>query len=303
MIKNVLQLELIMLLLALVGVWFRRRGVITDQGRDCLTDVLMDLVLPCNIFLSFPSDTDRETLRSFLVTIAVSVFVMLLTALLGKLLYRRKVERQGRVFRYALVNSNALFIGLPIVQSLLGDEGVLQVTMYMVFVRMFCWSYGLSLYTGVKSDWKASAKRLLTNPCMLAAVLGLGVMLTGTELPVFLGRTLGYVSDCLMTISMLLIGVVLSEMDVKKLLRRDVWSFTALRLLGIPAVVFLLCRGLDLPYIVTATCTLLSGMPAASLTAVLAARYHSDAELGALVVAVSTILSTVTVPLWFLILQ
>ena len=292
-----------MTLLALLGVWFRRRGIITDQGRDCLTDVLMDLVLPCNIFLSFSSDTDRETLHSFLVTIAVSVFVMLLTALLGKLLYRRKEEQQGKVFRYALVNSNALFIGLPVIQSLLGDNGVLQVTMYMIFVRMFCWSYGLSLYTGVKSDWKASARRLVTNPCMLAAVLGLGVMLTGARLPVLLEQTLRYVSDCLMAVSMLLIGVVLAEMDAKQLLRLDVWSFTALRLLGIPVVVFLLCRGLELSYIVTATCTLLSGMPAASLTAVLAARYHGDAELGALIVAVSTILSTATVPMWFLILQ
>lgn len=98
-------------------------GVITDRGRDCLTDILMDLVLPCNIFLSFPSDTDRETLRGFLVTIAISVFVMLLTALLGKILYHRREARQEKVFRYGLVNSNALFIGLPIVQSLLGDAG------------------------------------------------------------------------------------------------------------------------------------------------------------------------------------
>lgn len=303
MIQNALQLELIMVLLALMGVWLRRRDIITDQGRDCLTDVLMILVLPCNIFLSFRVEADLKTLQSFLITIAISVFVMLLTAVLGKVLYRHRDARQEKVFRYGLVNSNALFIGLPVIQSLLGDAGVLQVTMYMIFVRMFCWSYGLSLYTGVKSDWKTSAKRLLTNPCMLAAALGLTAMLAGAELPAFLDRTLEYVSDCLMTISMLLIGVVLSEMDVKQVFRRDVWRFTALRLLGIPMIVFLLCRGLEVPYIITAACTLLSGMPAASLTAVLAASYHGDAELGALIVAVSTILSAVTVPLWFLVLQ
>ena len=39
------------------------------------------------------------------------------------------------------------------------------------------------------------------------------------------------------------------------------------------------------------------------LTAVLAARYHGDSELGAHLVEVSTILSAVTIPLWFMILQ
>lgn len=303
MVKDLLQLELIMVLLVLAGVWLRRRGTITDQGRDCLTDVLMTVVLPCNIFLSFKTDADMETLRSFLVTIMISVLVMLFTAVLGKLLYRRKEERQEKVFRYGLINSNALFIGLPIIQSLLGDAGVLQQTMYMIFVRMFCWSYGLSLYTGVRSDWKSSAKRLMTNECMIAAALGLVMMLTGFQLPTFLDRTLGYASSCMMLISMLLIGVVLSEMDCGQLLRADVWCFAAVRLLLVPAGVLLGCRLFQMPYIVTATCTLLSGMPAASLTAVLAARYHGDSELGALLVAVSTILSAVTIPVWFMILH
>nr|WP_325194840.1 AEC family transporter [uncultured Oscillibacter sp.] len=303
MLKDLLQLELIMVLLVLAGVWLRRRGTITDQGRDCLTDVLMTVILPCNIFLSFKTDADMETLQSFLVTIAISVFVMLLVTVLGKALYRHKEEHQEKVLRYGLINSNALFIGLPVIQSLLGDAGVLQQSMYMIFVRMFCWSYGLSLYTGVKSDWKSSARRLMTNGCMIAATLGLVMMLTGFRLPSFLDRTLGYASNCMMLISMLLIGVVLSEMDFKQLLRADVWGFTAVRLLLVPAVVLLACRLFRVPYIVAATCTLLSGMPAASLTAVLAARYHGDSELGALLVTVSTILSAVTIPLWFMILQ
>ncbi len=303
MLKDLLQLEAIMVLLVLTGIWLRRRGIITDQGRDCLTDVLMTVILPCNIFLSFKTDADMETLRGFLVTIAISVLIMLFTAALGKALYRRKEDHQQKVFRYGLINSNALFIGLPIIQSLLGDAGVLQQTMYMIFVRVFSWSYGLSLYTGVKSDWKASAKRLMTNACMIAAALGLVMMLTGFRLPAFLDRTLGYASNCMMLISMLLIGVVLSELDFRQLLWKDVWGFTAVRLLVIPAIVLLGCRLFRVPYIVTATCTLLSGMPAASLTAVLAARYHGDAELGALLVTVSTILSAVTIPIWFMILQ
>ncbi|MFR7893901.1 MAG: AEC family transporter [Dysosmobacter sp.] len=132
--------------------------------------------------------------------------------------------------------------------------------MYMIFVRMFCWSYGLSLYTGVKSDWKGSFKRLLTHPCMIAAALGVAAMVTGIRLPAFLDRTLQYVSSCLMALSMLLIGVVLSEIKLKEVFRGDVWRFTALRLGVMPGIVFGLCKLCGVPYIVTATCTLVSGM-------------------------------------------
>ena len=290
MLIDLIQLEFIMVLLVAAGIYLRRRSVITDEGRDCLSDLLTMLILPCNIFLSFEGNTDMSALKSSLLTVIISVLVMLCTAILGKVIYRHREERKAKVFRYGLVNSNALFIGLPIIQSLLGDAGVLQLSMYMIFVRMFCWSYGLSLYTGVKSDWKGSFKRLLTHPCMIAAALGVAAMVTGIRLPAFLDRTLQYVSSCLMALSMLLIGVVL-------------WRFTALRLGVMPGIVFGLCKLCGVPYIVTATCTLVSGMPAASLTAVLAARYHGDSELGALLVAVSTILSAVTIPLWFMILQ
>ena len=97
------------------------------------------------------------------------------------------------------------------VQSLLGAPGVAQLNMYMLFVRLYCWSYGLSLYTGVKSDWCSSVRRLLLHPCMIATGLGLLVMVTEWPVPAVLTGTAEYFSGCLMALSMLLIGAVLSH--------------------------------------------------------------------------------------------
>lgn len=303
MYQNILRLEGIMVLLVLCGVALRRRKLITDEGQDCLTDLMTTLILPCNIFLSFPQQMDLAMLRSFFLTILISVLVMAASALLGRAVYGRREEHESKVFQYGLINSNAMFIGVPVIQNLLGAEGVVQQTMYMIFVRMFCWSYALSLYTGVKADWRQSLKKLLVHPCMIAAVLGLAVMLSGIQLPEVLLETAQYLSDCMMALSMLLIGVVLSENHTRALFRRDVWGFALLRLVALPALVLALCRLCRVPQIVTATCTLLSGMPAASLTAVLAARYRGDAELGSMLVAVSTALSMATIVLWALVLH
>ncbi len=303
MLEKVMELELIMVLLILAGVWLRKRGVITDAGRDCVTDIVMQIVLPCNIFLSFQLEVEPGMFRKFGTTMLISLLVMVGVAVLGKLLYRSKPEPQAKVFQYGLVNSNALFIGLPVVQSLLGDPGVIQQNMYMIFVRVFCWSYGLSLYTGEKASWKQSLKKLLRHPCMAATLLGVAFLVLELPLPEFARRTLSYCSSCQMALSMLLIGTILAELKWRQMFRKDIWGFSLVRLGIVPGLTWLGCSVFQVDPVVRAACVLMSGMPAASLTAVLAARYKGDAQLGSLIVTASTLLSVVSIPLWFLLLQ
>ena len=303
MISKLLELEAVLLLLALLGVFLRRCGLINDSGRSFLTDLVTDVILPCNIFLSFLSTSCGETLRSSLLTVGMSAVTMITAALVGRVLYHRRVHEQSAVFQYATTNSNAIFIGLPVIQSLLGADGVLQLSMYMIFMRVFIWTYGLSLYTGLQADKGAAIRKLVAQPAMIAAYLGLAAMLFDLRLPGFLHTVLSDLSGCLMALSMLLVGSVLADIHPRGILRSDVWGFAAVRLVLLPALVLLLCRLLRIPYIVTATCTLISGMPAASLTAVLAGRYELDTETASLLVALSTVLSVVTIPVWYLILQ
>ena len=234
MLAEIARLEGIMLLLVLCGALLQKKQVITPEGQSCLTDLLMDVILPSNIFLSLPKEMDWATMKNFLVAIVLSVAVMLGSTALGLLCYGRCQEREKKVFRYGLINSNALFIGLPVVQSLLGAPGVAQLNMYMLFVRLYCWSYGLSLYTGVKSDWRSSVRRLLLHPCMIATGLGLLVMVTEWPVPAVLTETAEYFSSCLMALSMLLIGAVLSHIRWREFFRPDVWGFTLLRLGVLP---------------------------------------------------------------------
>ena len=124
MLAEIARLEGIMLLLVLCGALLQKKQVIMPEGQSCLTDLLMDVILPSNIFLSLPKEMDWATMKNFLVAIVLSVAVMLGSTALGLLCYGRCPELEKKVFRYGLINSNALFIGLPVVQSLLGAPGV-----------------------------------------------------------------------------------------------------------------------------------------------------------------------------------
>lgn len=300
---ELMRLEMVLALMTGVGLLLYKRRILTEDGRKCLTDIITDVLLPCNIFLSFLGSGGIEMLKLSMLTVVLGIVVIVGSSVIAWLLYRKMVPEKRAVFLYGIANSNAIFIGLPIIQSLLGADGVLQHSMYMIFDRIFIWTYALSLYTGVQGSRRDALKRLISQPAIIAAALGIAAMLTGITVPQFLLDTMKYFSQCVTAMSMLLVGTVLTGLKLRDVLRWDIWGFCALRLVLLPGLALLLCRLLQVPYIVAATCTLMTGMPAASLTAVLAVRYKVDARSAASLVALSTVLSVITIPVWFTVLQ
>ena len=63
---DVLELQLILFLVMGAGLVLTKLGVITASGRKCLTDLLIDLILPCNILCSFQIEMSREILLATL---------------------------------------------------------------------------------------------------------------------------------------------------------------------------------------------------------------------------------------------
>ena len=120
------------------------------------------------------------------------------------------------------------------------------------------------------------------------------------QLPGVISATISSLGSANTSVSMLLIGAILSTVDLKKMVDRDSLYYCAVRLILIPGLVYLGCRIAGLEEMVTGVSVLLSAMPAASVTAVMASKYQQDAPFAAKIVALSTILSMITAPLWCL---
>ena len=58
MTMQMLQLMGEMLLLMLTGLVIRRIGIVTREGRKCLTDLILYVILPCNIVRAFINEAD-----------------------------------------------------------------------------------------------------------------------------------------------------------------------------------------------------------------------------------------------------
>lgn len=297
-VANLLSLQLELFLLLAAGFYFRRR-VVEEGFERGLTDVILDLILPCNIVASFQIEMNAALLRSTFSVLAVSMVNQLVCLALGAVIYRRRPREKWPVMKYGSLCSNAGFLGTPVAEGIWGAQGVMLAAVYLIPQRIFMWTAGVGFFHREK---KNVALKLLTNHCILASLAGIVLMATQAALPPFLDKTIRALSQCNTGMSMFLIGMVASRIKLRDFLDRDVLYLSAVRLILIPLLVFASCRLFPVDQLTAGVAVLLAAMPVAGTSAVLAAKYDAAPEFAASAVAVSTALSMIAIPLWGLLL-
>lgn len=299
--KELLDLQLMMFLLMITGLVLRRMNIITIEGKKCLTDLIIDVILPANIIKSFLIEFNHRILMNFLTIFLLSVGIQIFCTFLSHVLYRKEDSGRRKVLQYGIICSNAGFLGNPIAEGVFGSMGLSLASIYLIPQRIVMWSAGISYFTE-SPDRKTLFKKVITHPCIVAAITGIILMVTQFPLPGFVERTIGSLSSCCTAMSMVVIGTILSDVDFRHLADKTVLSYTVLRLVLIPAVVYVACLFLQTDGLVTGVSTLLAAMPAGATTAILAAKYDGNAIFASKCVVFSTVMSLISTFVWSVIL-
>ena len=150
---------------------------------------------------------------------------------------------------------------------------------------------------------KAALRKILLHPCVVACELGLIAMVISLQLPEPIISTIESIGKCNTPLTMLLIGMILSEINLRSLVDKTIAQFTLHRLIIMPLVVYLACRILKMDHIVTGVSTLLTAMPAGAMTPMMAAKYNRDPQFATKLVIFSTLGSIPTIFAWSLLLS
>ena len=119
--------------------------------------------------------------------------------------------------------------------------GLLYASIYLIPQRIVMWSAGVSYFTESTSK-RDLIKKVVTHPCIIAVGIGLTIMIFQIKLPVFLSDTIKSISGCTTAMSMILIGSILADVDIKDMKSKTMWAFSLLRLIIIPLIVFIGCK-------------------------------------------------------------
>lgn len=292
-------LQLTLFAMMLIGALLKKKGIIDEFGKKCLSDLCIDVVIPCNIFKSCLIAFDRDVLTACAALLVSATAMQLLCLLLNRYLYNRYPTQRKKVLQYCTIVPMSGFLGNPMAEGLYSEVGVLYTSIFLIPMRIVMWSVGTTYFVADKTvDKRQVIKNVLTHPCLVAIYLGLLCMVTQVQLPSVVLNTVKYIGNCNAALTMFLVGTILTDVPRKSILNRDTIRFSVLRLVLLPAVAWGVGMLLRLTPTALGVSVLMTGMPAGATAAIFAAKYGSDAPFATQNVVCTTLLSMLTLPLW-----
>ena len=261
--------------------------------RGPLTRLTLFVLVPFLVFDQLWRNTADLTgaLRLALAFALASAAFALAGWLAGRLLNLPQPTRASLTATTAFPNTGNM--GLSVAYFALGDAGLERATIIFVVATILLFSFGPALFKG--GSLLEQLKMTVRLPLIWAVVLGLIANAVNLELPLNLGGGVHMLSQGAIPMLLLSLGMQIAESRFS-LSTYDLFA-SLLRVLGGPLLAYLaaLALGLSGPDLVVLL--LISGMPAAVNTYLMAAEFGGDAERTARVVVLSTLLSFLTLPL------
>ena len=282
----------IMALLMAVGIYLSRKGFLSPQGTKDLGAILLRIIIPCVIVKSYITTYSRERLLELALSAGLALVAFILAMGIAYLVYgkRRRIENFASAF------CNAGFIGIPLAQAVIGDEGVFYMAASVALLNLFQWTYGVYIMTDRRDS--ISAKTIAKNPVVIAIVIGIALFLSRLPVPGIVTSTLGYIAGMNTPVAMILMGTYMAKLPWRKLLDKRAYGCVLLRLVVIPAVVLAVFWALPITnQNVALAAYLAAATPVGANICVFSQQYDCDYEFSVVTVCLSTVLSIVTVPL------
>ena len=284
-----------LLIVLLAGVVLTKTGTLTADRTKGLSELIMNMLLPCMIAGSFFNANNPETLSNFMTAFWLSLIANAVSVVVGYLLIRGKNSVDLPIERSTAMFPNVGFIGLPLAQMLFQEEGALYIAAYVATYNMVQWTLG-ELIMG-KFDRKEFLKTL-RSPLLIASYIGLAVFFFHIPVPQIIVGGVKYISNSVICISMFVVANKFCESDFRSLLKSGrAYYIYFIKLIIIPIVYIFIARAIGAPEKVALSLLMGVAAPTAMAVTMLSVKYERDAGYAAGLLSMTNLLCMVTIPL------
>jgi len=295
--------KIIVLFIAMIAGYIAKKGKLLDvNSTKSLSSLLVYITNPCLIVCSLQREYDSKLLITAGCVFALSVAVHSFLAIFSHFVFKAvKDKRERSVYTYALTYSNCGYMGFPLMMAIFNDDPQLGLFYGVIFVtafNLFTWTHGVIV---MSNQGKIPWKKLVYNPALIAVFISIVLFLGRISLPKTVNDGLTLVGDMTFPLSMLIIGSLLADMKLLKILaEKRLYLFSLLGLLVIPAIMLVISKIFGLPEYLSIVGITMCAAPVAANTAVTAEVYENDSALAAKLVGITTLFCLITMPfmLW-----
>lgn len=286
-----------------IGVFLAKKRMVSMEAARSFSSILLKVISPCLLINAYRQERTPERTAGLLLAFAISLAFHVIAIVVSRVFIRKDPEGRHRLERMGAVYSNCGFMAFPVLQALMGSEGVFYATAFVGVFNVVLWIEGI---TTLIPDMKLSLKKCIVNPGCIAVIIGMITYFFQIPYPSFVGETIEYMASMNTPLSMIITGIFLAQVAPAAIVKDwRIWRCMVLRTLAAPGIFLLLEAALgvhqwfpiaEMACIVTTLC---AACPAAASIILLPAAFGSeeDGERGAQIMAFTTLVSVVTLPL------
>jgi hypothetical protein len=302
-----LSVKVVVPLIVFMGIGYivRHIGMVTGATLKELNNVVFKVFLSTMVFYNiYTSDLKQDFDLRLLVYAILTLLVMVavLCLIIPRIIKDKSV---APVVIQGIYRSNFVLFGLQVTASICGSDNLGMATMLISIIIPMYNVIAVVLfetYRASRVNIKSLLKGIVTNPLIIASILGLISVGLGLQFGTIIDDTLKSISQLATPMSLIVLGGTMTVSGVRKYWKYSV-TVSVFRLLVVPAVflgtaVALGFRGTGLVALMV-----MYGSPTAVASFPMATSMGGNSEMAGQIVAVTTVFSVVTIFMWTYVLS
>ena len=292
----------------IIGYILVKLKVLPENSAMVLSKLENTVFIPALVMGTFIENFTVERIKQastlLMVSFGVALVAIAFAIIVSKLVTKDKYIQ--KIYTYGLSFSNFGYMGNAVVMSLFPDIFF----EYLIFtlplwILIYLWGVPRLLMadTTKKQTFKESAKAFL-NPMFIAMIVGMIIGILQIELPAWFVSLVDTSGSCMSPIAMLLTGIVVSTISLKKTFTNiRIYIVSFVRLIVMPLIFIVVASFFEVEQTIY-ICTLCSlAMPLGLNTIVIPGALGKDTSVAAGMAVISHLLACITIPLNFLLIN
>ena len=262
-----------------------------------LSWLVVNVANPMLAISAVVNNEEQIAKKDFYVTVLLAIcfyaFFLILAQILPRLIGVQKSDIG--VYKMMTTFNNIGFMGFPVIAAAYGNGALIYAVPFSIMFNILCYTWGIQTLCGggEKGNWKR-----IINIGTISGIISIVLFFMQIPVPKMICSLSAGLSNLTGPLSMLVIGISIAAMELKDLFTDvKLLKFALIKLLAVPvAAMLLVCQVID-NRLICEVFLVMMATPAASMCAMLSQQYGGDYELAAKGVALTAILSVVTMPI------
>lgn len=281
----------------LAGVILVRTKVLKKETLEPISKFVIKMALPVMIFINIIDGVNKEILSGSwpILLIAVGFYVVMFLVSLWMTKFFHLGEKRAGIYQAMMLFGNIGFMAVPVISNVFPGNGILYVSVFMVFDQLMLWTLGVKLMTPMGSG-RFDPKKLV-NPATVAILIGMILMLTEVRIPSLLDTGLQKIGATASPLAMIYIGGIFAELPLKKYLKEiSLYGIVLVRMLVAAILMFLVLGFFPVNEEIRLAMALITGMPTMTAVVMMANASGLDGDYALGGVFITTVCGIVTLP-------